>query len=203
MKKSHALLIVLFALPLLDVFYSCCSCDDSVNYYYSYSDFSVKNIDNSGKNPLESNEPQINKNAYGIRLNISKELLAHTEKKTNKNRYMFSSSAYAFSCDCDYSTYSAFHKIQSIKIFTLQNFNDEKPANSDISEYFNVIHSYKTIDESIDNINSSFSRVYPNSNVDYLLMNAPSYEKTNHQFRIEITLSNGEVFNLETTVILS
>ena len=203
MKRSYVLLIVLFALPLLDVFYSCCNCnDDVVDHYYSFSDFSVKNIDNSGQNPLESEQEEINKNAYGIRLYINKELLSNSEKSTNNKCYLFSSSAYAFSCDCDFSSYNLVNPIQSIKIFTLQDFNNEKLANSDISEYFNVIHTYKTVEESIEDINKVFNRTSLDIFVDYLLMNAPSPENINHQFRVEITLENEEIINLETIITL-
>ena len=62
MKRKYKVLLILLALPLLDVFYACCNCNDNVEEkFYINSGFSLKNIDNSGEEPLESASENINK----------------------------------------------------------------------------------------------------------------------------------------------
>lgn len=201
MKRKYMLFIILLGLPLLDVFYSCCTCNyETEKEQYSNTGFVLKNIDNSGEAPMESLSENINKNAYGIRLQISRERISWSNN--NQVSSLFTSSAYAMSCDCPPAiSYLPYDKIQSIKIIALQKFNNDKPANSDITEYFKTYRTYLDVSETIDNLNRTFSETLNESEeVDYLLMESPS--EIQQQFKVIITFENKPAVELLTTVNL-
>lgn len=203
MKRKYAVFIILFALPLLDVFYACCTCNyETEKKRYINSGFSITNIDNSGETAIESSAENINKKAYGIRLKINRESLTFHKKHTTQ--YLFTSSAYAMSCDCPPTiSYSPYDTIQSIKIITLQNFNNDKPANTEITEYFKTPRKYLDVSETIDNLNKTFNETLKeNEEIDYLLMEFPSDENVQHQFRVIITFENKPAVELITTINL-
>lgn len=136
MKNKYKILLLLLALPLLDVMYACCNCNVLLEEkFFVNSGFSIKNIDNSGVEPILSDAQSINKNAFGLRFNVNRQIISSIKNETYQT--LFSQGAYAFSCDCGPDvTYDPVDKVESIKIITLNNFNSEKPANSDVTEYF-------------------------------------------------------------------
>ena len=157
MKRKYIILLIILALPLLDVFYACCNCDDNTEEkFYVNTGFALKNIDNSGQEPLESTSENINKKAYGMRLYVNRQSLAFLKKQINQP--LFSQSAYAMSCDClPEVTYDPTDKVESIKIITLNDFNTDKPANSEITEYFKTQKKYFDVDEVINALNYDFA----------------------------------------------
>ena len=68
--------------PIVDLFYSCCNCPDTTKYKYSHKALFLKNLDNSSKQAVETEALQLNKNAYGIRLHLTREkwILARASK---------------------------------------------------------------------------------------------------------------------------
>jgi hypothetical protein len=203
MKRKYKVLLILLALPLLDVFYACCNCNDNVEEkFYINSGFSLKNIDNSGEEPLESASENINKQAYGIRLHVNRQSLSFI--KTEKYQPLFSQGAYAFSCDClPDVTYDHTEKVESIKIITLNDFNADKLANSDITEYFKTHKLYKDVSELIKSLNYDFEyKLKGTEYFDLLLMVPPAEANVQHQFKVVITFENKQPIELLTTVNL-
>lgn len=203
MKRKYIVLLIILALPLLDVFYACCNCNDNVEEkFYVNSSFLLTNIDNSGTDPLESTSANINKKAYGMRLTVNRESLVFLKKQNNQ--FLFSQSAYAMSCDCPADViYDPKYKAESIKIITLNNFNADKPANSDITEYFRTQKKYLGVIELVKSLNYDFDYLLKETEYfDLLLMIQPSEDNVQHQFKLIITFENKPTVELLTTVNL-
>jgi len=203
MKRKYKILLILLALPLLDVFYACCNCEDNTEEkFYINSGFTLKNIDNSGEEPLESTSVNINKKAYGIRLQVNRQSLSFI--KTETYQPLFSQGAYAMSCDCPPEvTYEHSDKVESIKIITLNDFTADKPANSDITEYFKMRKVYKDVIELVKSLNYDFPyKLEEKEYFDLLLMIPPSEDNIQHQFKLIITFENKPTVELQTTVNL-
>lgn len=203
MKRKYTILLILLALPLLDVFYACCNCEDNTEEkFYVNSGFSLQNIDNSGQQPLESSLANINKKAYGIRLYVNRQSLAFLKKQITQP--LFSQSAYATSCDClPEVTYDPTDKVESIKIITLNDFTVDKPANSDITDHFKTHKKYLDVNELVKNLNYEFAyRLKETEYFDLLLMIPPAEANIEHQFKLIITFENKPTVELITTVNL-
>jgi|SRR5690554_6152546 len=203
MKRKNIILLILLALPLLDVFYACCNCNDHVEEkFYTNTGFSLTNIDNSGNQPIESTSEYINKKAYGIRLQVNRSSVALLKKHTKQ--MLFSSSAYAFSCDCLPDViFDHTDKVEAIEIFTLNDFNTDKPANSDITEYFKSHKRYDDVSYLVKNLNYDFPyKLKETEYFDLLLMIPPAEANVQHQFKLIITFENKQPVELVTAVNL-
>lgn len=203
MKKKYAVILILLGLPLLDVFYACCNCNiNTEEKFYINSGFTLKNIDNSGEKPVESSSENINKKAYGIRLQVDRKSVAFNKKQIHYS--FFSSSAYAFSCECPPEvTYDHKEKVSDIKIIILEDFNADKPANSDITEYFKKYKTYSDVKEIIKYLNYDFSyRLEETEYFDFLLMVPPTNIGVIHQFKVIITFENKPTIELVTAINL-
>lgn len=203
MKRKYKILLLLLALPLLDVMYACCNCNELLEEkFFVNSGFSIKNIDNSGVEPILSDEQSINKNAFGIRFNVNRQIISSIKGEAYQS--LFSQGAYAFSCDCGPDvTYDPVDKVESIKIITINNFNSDKPANSDITEYFRTKKKYLEVDEVVQKLNSFYAYSLQESEYfDLLLMVAPSDSNIEHEFKLIITFENKPTVELQTTVNL-
>lgn len=203
MKRKYIVLLIILALPILDVFYACCNCDIITDEkFYTNSGFSLKNIDNSGEEPLETASESINKKAYGIRLQVNRQSLSFIKNETFQP--LFSQGAYAMSCECDPEvTYDHTDKVESIKIITLNDFNADKSANSDITDYFKIRKRYKDVSELVKSLNYDFAyKLEETEYFDLLLMVPPAEANIQHQFKLIITFENKPNVELLTTVNL-
>ena len=208
MKKK---LIIILLVPVVELFYSCISCEDPcrdiVTKYgkFSHKELFLKNLDNSGEQIIETDALQINKNAYGIRLNLIIEKINGTVRLKAANSIFFQS-AYALSYDCppEY-IYSAVDCIKSIKIFTLQDFDSQHSENSDITDYFKLSGLYEDVQDFSQTIGYTLEfdiieYLDTPFHIDILLMTAPTIENQ-HQFKVQIELSDGRILEQETTKI--
>ncbi len=191
MKAKKVLFFLL--LPLLcDLLISCCKCDDSVTKHYSNDSISLINLDNTGSELIESGAEAIDKDAYGIRINLKLREIASSRLSPG----MFITSAYATSCECPPPLeYLPKDSIVSFQVFTINDFDSGHMAGADISAYLKIYFNYNflPIEESLSRFNSP--RYYEedfNSRIDLLLMTAPTLNVL-HQFKVQITLSDGRV----------
>jgi hypothetical protein len=196
MKKVIFLLIF----PLIaEVVISCCNCIDPVVQHYTNKTISASNLDNTGKEPVVSTANSINKNAYGFRLQLTREKLACLEK-----RYSFFIQSYAMSCHCPPPTqFMAKDSITSIKVFTIQDFDGTHPAGVDVSDYFKVYRQFAFFSIS-DFLTISQRTLYDERELqpqtDFLLMTAPTITGA-RRFKIQFTLSDGRILETETSTI--
>ena len=190
--KRKILFLLLFPI-MVQLVVSCCSCVEPLIQHYSNKSISLQNLDNSGSEPVPSTSGSIAKTAYGIRLQVIREKTACIQKQTS----LFITSAYAMSCDCPpLNQYIPKDSITSIKIYTLNDFDSSHLSNADISDYFKVynLFSFSTIN---NYLKKSSSILYDESELETkadLLLMTPPIVNTQHKFNIQITLSDGRIF---------
>ncbi|MDO5607965.1 MAG: DUF5034 domain-containing protein [Capnocytophaga sp.] len=200
MKTKTVILLLLF-ISFADVFfYSCCHCNEEVvEKMYYHKSLSVSNLDNSGAYITESDAPLLNKNAYGIRIVLERELLASLRPK--QVFPMLIQQANATSCDCIVPfLYSEREKITSIHIISVSRFDDQHLENSDITPYFRTYDLYQTADEYLAHLKYEIDRDWDDFKLDLLLMTAPTDSSIKH-FKVIIKLSDGRILEQITTGI--
>ena len=204
MKKK---LIILFFLlvPIASVlFHACCPCDvETQHRNYSHKAIFLKNLDNSGEKIIESESLQLNKNAYGIRLYLTRE--KNVVACTKQMNSFFIQSAYATSCKCPPEfLYFPSDSIVSIKIFTVNNFDNQHSAGSDVTDYFRVSGSFSVIESYVANMYYTYADDFEywgqEINLGLLLMTAPT-TNNKHQFEIQVTLSDRRILKEQTLEI--
>lgn len=188
-------IIFLLLFPLVaEVVVSCCDCSDYIltQLFYTNKTITVTNLDNGGPEIKETVVPVVTKTAYGLRAVIQTEKLACIKTCPS----LFIGSAYAFKCGCgpDYQ-YSPKDTIISIKVFTEKDFDDSHPAGAEISDYFKVFKPYLFSDinhylVNQENVFVGYKEIVVT--FDLLLMTPPA-SGVQHQFRIEVGLTDGRV----------
>ena len=187
---------------MLELLVACCYCDQTIHYSYSNCSMTVSNLDNTGSHPFVTPWNTVAKEAYGIRVEIFRN--EHICKVKPNNSLVFQS-AYAMSCDCPPEfVYLPIDSITDLKITSLNDFDAEHLANADVSEYFYVRNENNFIEIAkylADNGSISYDIKYPSLEFDLLLMFPPSMG-TDHQFAVEVALSDGRIFNAQTEVLV-
>ena len=189
-------------------------------FYFVINNIEIQNIDNSGRNPviIENENVTIPKEGYGIRIIFNLEQLTDSVindaiinngsiKNFTKN-ITLSTNLYATSCD-DYSPPLLTFKdtILNIKIFSLNDFDNENLANSDVSNLFRIYDSnkYISIEEYLEKHTTIYFEGYYNPynmgrKIDLYLMKAPVFTGE-HSFSIEVLLSDGRILYATTSII--
>jgi hypothetical protein len=180
---------------------SCCDCVEPLIYHFTHKTITINNLDNAGSEPAVSTATSIIKAAYGIRIQVDREKTACT----GPARSLFIESAYATKCNCPPEMrLMPKDSITAIKVFTLNDFDSNHLANAEISDYFRVYtpHSFLAITTYLQ---ASKNVLYNESDlgikIDLLLMTTPAMN-TQHKFKVQITLSDGRIFEPETSIEL-
>jgi hypothetical protein len=189
------------------LFHACCPCDvETKHENYSHKAIFLKNLDNSGEKAIESESLQLNKNAYGIRLYLEREKVVVAQAKPINS--IFIQSAYATSCECPPEfLYFPSDSIVSIKIFTVNNFDNQHLENSDVTDCFRVGVS-STIESYVAKMRYTYAIDYAYGveywvqelKLDLLLMTAPT-ANNKQQFEIQVALSDGRILKQQTLEI--
>ncbi len=196
--KLKSILLLLVSPLLMEVLIACCTCNGPDTYYFKYGKFSIFNIDNRGRDPLESSESELAKTAYGIRLKFS---TIKTFALLQINPH-FLPAALAMGCVCP-PPYSSNERIKSLKIISVNDFDESHRAGADVSEYFKIFQygSYASIATVVIDDLMYFGNFDADKNIswDLLLMTAPTNTET--QFQIEIEFINGRTLKETTSVV--
>ena len=204
--QKRLILLFLLLFPIVNLFHSCV-CDVTTKYEsYTHKTLLLKNLDNSGAKAVETNASQINKNAYGIRVYLTSEINSVASSKQNHFNFIQSVHAMTVYCPPEY-IFSPSDSIVSMKIITVNDFDDLHSENSDITHYFRIANSYSTIDKYVANMTFTYesdiefeASPIRKIEIDLLLMTAPA-KTQNHQFKIQITLSDGRILEEQTSEI--
>ncbi len=199
MKNSKKITLFFAILVLLDFSSSCCRKYGSA-LDYTNCQISVENIDNSGEKPIIVQTTDVPKEAYGIRLNLIRSV--GTCQLDNYQSFLFPS-AYACKDNSNVTEYRPLEAISAIKIITLNDFDTTHQANNDVTSYFYLLEKDGFI--SINDYLSGQDFIYydtsaMNLKLDLLLMTAPT-QGTQHQFSIEVYLTDGRILTAETPII--
>ena len=197
MKKVLTLLLIPF---FADMLVACCDCDEPQFFKYTNSSLQVQNLDNRGQSAMPATGGIALKEAYGIRIKVHCETTASATVPFS----FFLSSGYAFSCRCGEPVqYLAKDSITSLRIITINDFDTEHKAGSDITDHFKLNAGYYFI--SIADYLKQEAPVFymeadKNTILDALLIQYPNQSGT-HRFRIEMNLSDGRTLSQETDTI--
>lgn len=200
--KRNKIIIILLLPFLIEIVAACCDCVGTANFNYSNCSLSIENIDNSGPEPVITQDINIAKDIYGIQIIINR-----NENICKVNRYqpIFFQSAYAYSgCQCPpEEEYVALDSIVSIAIKTANDFDAEHLENTDISEYFYVYQGFEfsTIEEFITNSRTTLYNFENPDNTFNLLMITPPSIGAEHQFMVTVELSDGRTFEAQTEIL--
>ena len=198
---KRLLLLILLLTPIASIFHSCRCPDIEAQYItFSHSELRLRNLDNSGATAIASKSLQINRNAYGIRLFLTREKDIVARARQINSFFIQSAYAVSFECPPEY-IFTARDSVVSIKIFAVNNFDDEHFAGSEITSLFRIHPSFSTIERavaSIENTDEHFLREELILNL--LLMFAPTANNL-HQFKVQVELSDGRILEQYTTEV--
>ncbi|MEI6089042.1 MAG: DUF5034 domain-containing protein [bacterium] len=197
--KIKKLTILILLASTAQFIVSCCDCVEPQNFEYTYDNFIARNIDNSGIDPIIAVNDSIPKEAYGIRLEFSlKQIIAQANIG-----FSFSPRAYAWDCFCPPDVqYLPKDTISSIVITTTNDFDNQHPKTSEVTELFKVLSQGKYI--TINDYTNHPGRIYYDAPVeeivDVFLITPPEFIGE-HSFKIDVTLSDSRVFSFTTKTI--
>ena len=207
MKKILKIIIIVILFPL--IFTGCPDCPPDDSFYYTLNNINVQNIDNAGDQPviIENENQTILKEAFGIRLTLNLELLSDSiNNKCCKNNFFNNISLFNnLYAECfPEPLFLLKDSIESIKIFTINDFDNDFSENADVSELFKVYYAQKyiTINEYLQNYVITFYRYYPEkenveSIIDLYLLKPPTFTGE-HSFKIEVLLLDGRTLSATT-----
>ena len=201
--KTKIILILLFPL-VTNLIMSCCNCEATITQHYTNSSFTLQVLDNSGSSAIVATSDSIIKKAFGIRMQLIRELTARLHKRCS---ILMQEATASDLCSCGPGKeYLPKDSVISLKIITVFGFDSMHPANSDVSDYFKVAPgdiSFETIAQYMPMLNANYSDYDPNNislSIDFLLMTPPTIN-TQHQFIIQIMLSDGRMLQQQTGLI--
>ena len=156
MKKIKKSLFYYGLILFVSIVYESCFCPGPTIFELNYCELNVYNLDNSGEEPIISDSYNIPKNAYGIQVNLVKDTCNYSPPISFKP--VFVSSAYAFSCkDKEENVENHLNSfITGIQVITLNNFDSQHSANSDVTGLFYV---YNGKDE-LTKVDEYFEKYY-------------------------------------------
>jgi len=196
-RKVAFLIITVFTVRIL---ISCCDCPLTTEYQYSFDYISVYNLDNSGNELIISQTNIIPKKAYGILIDFS--LL-----KVGLNNIQLEGFpvANAFDCFCPAETqYTPKDTIVSITITTNNDFDNQHPAESNISDLFKLLGSdrYITIQEFLRMSEKIYEYTKPeNEKIDLFLLQPPEVAGE-YSFKVEVLLSDNRLLTMTANPVI-
>lgn len=177
-----------------DLVVSCCDCPPPSENYYTNCEIGLENIDNRGPHPELVSSDTLSKKAFGLKL----EILQKVDLCFYKTPTLFSSAAYAISCDCIGDMSFLLDQVDKLTITTIQDLAPGFPAGSEVSQTFKLFQfpEFYEVDQLMSTVNTS--SYYSGDSIfqtfDLLLINDEIYTGT-HQFEIELHLSDGRVLS--------
>lgn len=191
--KLFRIIVVLGILFVARCVVSCYHCPPAVASFYRFQQLSIQNLDHSGEFPVVTSSKPIAKEAFGLHVSLS--IL-----KTN-NLSAFTPQAFAFAdalaldCNCDYETFAPAQTITAIRVFSVNAFQPDIPANGDVSSRLKVKTEteYLPMDLFLQKLNVRYDNYLPDVvEFDLLLLQYP-LQGGEYRFRIEVTLSDQTV----------
>ncbi len=199
MKTKRIIALMLLPLLLDVLIVSCCDCAPPENFSYTNCTVETQNLNNAGPKAEVTNADNVPKEAFGLRLTINR----RKNVCMNSAPPMFSSSAYAFDCDCDRINFNSLDSIKLLEVYTINDFDSTHLAGTNVTDYFKAYRSqYIGLTRYAEILQEEFySLSDTTATVDLLLLNTPTNEGP-HQFRTEIKLSDGRVLESISSSIL-
>ncbi|MDR6807499.1 hypothetical protein J2Y45_004699 [Dyadobacter sp. BE34] len=192
-KKISLIFLIAFTTQLI---IACCDCHEPYKNEYKFEYLSAFNLDNSEANSVISESP-IPRNAYGIKLQ-----LGLRELSLDRNHFSLFSQANAMCCLCGAdTTITPRDTITSLKITTINRFDDNHLKGSDVTELFKVLRhgNYVGIDSIIAHPDIYFKRTETEFIELYLF--TPPREADEYSFKVDLAISNDTHLSAQTSAV--
>ncbi len=186
----------LLSLPiLLEVMIACCKCSPTQESNFVNCDFEAHHLIFTGDYPEITTADSTLKTVYGIQIAVNRK-----ENICSAQSSFYFNAAYACSCVPLYS-FNATNAITKINIITINEFDEQHLAGSDISDYF-IAEEYSKSYSIPNYINTRDSILYSDvsftdSNFDEwttdLFLKTPPAGNSEHQFKVIVTFSDGQI----------
>ena len=198
--KVKKVLVLLLIPVFCDMLVACCDCGEPQLFRYTNKVLELEHLDNRGQSAVVvAGEPAL-KEAYSIRLTVKGETTAF---KTPSFSF-FINRSYAFSCGCDPAIqYLPKDSITAIYVITVNDFDAQHPAGTDISAYFRLYtwNNFTSIDDYLQKDAKIFSYDEPKQIILNALLMQPPASSGVYRFKIVMDLSDGRRFDKETSTI--
>jgi hypothetical protein len=184
MKKKVTLIFL--AAFCSEIIIACCNCPELYINQYKFEYLSAFNLDNSGANSVISASP-IPRNAYGIKLQLGLRELSMEDC----SHFSLFSQANAMCCLCGSdTTITPRDTITSLKITTINKFDDNHPGGSNVTGLFKTLKqgNYVGIDSVITRPDIYFKRTETEFIELYLF--TPPKEVGEYSFKVDLVLSD-------------
>lgn len=189
----NKVIIILSIATVFNFIYSCCGkCDPATIYKYEITSLAVKNID---LNKNTSERDSASKDSFGLNIILKGTVIAF-----HSTNWWSSNALYATSCpDCDPDAAVTDDAIKSLKIISLDNWNDSFPKNTDITSKFRRYLGMSTnfflttpIDSGLATLRySSFNTKYPETDFHLILQDTSTSTQTAN-LQVQLTLNSGK-----------
>lgn len=191
--KLKSTLFLLFSFAFFDLaLISCgCDCNDGPEENVFICSLELSNLDNSGFSATVGGDTIV-KEAFGIGLDVILDLNQTCSKQTP-----LLTGAYASDCSCLPATTFIRNRVTQLNIFTLDDFDAQHLAGSDVTSYFYEFFSgnYHPAADALDMSTAEFeTRLIQR---DLLLMEPPA-TAGNFSFEVQLVLSNGDTLSQTT-----
>jgi hypothetical protein len=141
MKRIQLVILVLVLPVIAEICFSCYPvnpCPKPVYGTFSINDIKLETISFAQNLPVVSSDSVFPKNTFGLKVNFIQKVVSHFVEP--RHAISFISSSYALSCIGTQMT--GVDNISSIKIVTVNAFDNVHAAMSDITSYFKVSSEY-------------------------------------------------------------
>jgi thiol-disulfide isomerase/thioredoxin len=211
LRKTIFAITTVLALKLLASCIFRCDCDEPEEIGFNINTSHITLIDNAGPYPdYHTNSDSLSSRAIGFDITLADSTMidmyyTSLPPKCKHAAPIFIKGAYAWSCDCVFWEFKAKQKLKTIRMIALTDFNQDLPAQSDISHLlvgrvdqsgFEAHGMYKTLEKTIEYL--SEERIYssPEYSLELYLTEAP----VSDSIRFEITFEfNDNSFITDTT----
>ncbi|MBN1768794.1 MAG: hypothetical protein JW842_09815 [Prolixibacteraceae bacterium] len=199
-RKTIFIITTVLALKLLVSCIFRCDCDDPEEIEFALNTSHISLIDNAGYYPdYHTTSDTVSSRAIGFDITLSDSIITGQyftalPTKCEQTAPIFIKGAYAWSCDCVFWEFKAKQKIKAIRMIALTDFNQDLPAQSDISHLlvgrvdqsgFEAHGMYKTLEKTIEYL--SEERIYssPEYSFELYLTEAPVTDSIRFELTFE------------------
>lgn len=181
---------------------SCCECREQEFFPYYQCFATAVNLDNSELEAREARTDSLRASAYGIRFFVE-----HQDEicQLKQPAFSFMNGAYAVSCECPPDiVYQVENPIIAMRIISLSDFNQDRPAGSVVTDYFRLFidNEYKQVTSETLGLNDDVEYELSGGQWDVLLLEKPETRGAPYQFRLEFERIDGSTFSTETPEIV-
>lgn len=205
MKRLTKIIALIFSYSIIaiinDSCHSCPRCNYDIKGINLNNLIYNSNICNTCTDITDTSLLQYSK--YGVRINFNKTLCLNDNRPSNLENS-------AFAMDC-FTLYNLETKIESITVYSLDDFDINHKANSDISEYFEAININHYSEPVITTIEATLNDTHGinESNhlgdydyIDLLLTKAPAKDSL-YSFKIKVKLTDIEYIDTSKIIIIT